>query len=404
MQPLQLMPTLTPSPTPTPLLPTYTPIPSAESRQEITLWLPHRFAPDTPPGSMLKEHLALFEENHPNVTIHVRIKDDRGDAGILETLVAASTVAPSTLPDIIALDPAALRSAAIKNLIQPLDGLLSPPIAPDWYSYAVLAAYVDDQFYAVPFISEVQAFAYRKDDFEEEPRSWTQLVDSKRTFLFPAGDPDGIFTLIQYQILDGQLEDELDQPTIDINLLSEIFGFYTYAHQNGALPLMALQLENAEESFFTLQQQSFHSAVVPLEGFLNSAQDGLFNLMPWPTRNGSGVIPANTWTWAIVSKDATLQALAVEMIEWLLAPEFLGPWAYSLGSLPATSVAMDEWPDQATAATIRRLIRVAVPAPSADEKITFGPAIQSALIELLNGRKTPDEAAQMILDQISTLE
>lgn len=387
------------SPQPT----TATPSP-ANSSQSVTLWLPPRFRADTPAGALLLEHLALFEQSHPDLKIHVRIKDETGTAGLLETLAAASSVAPAALPDIIAIDPAGLQSAALKGLIQPLDGLLPPPAAPDWYPWAVLAADIDGEFFGVPFIGEAQVFAYRKEDFEEEPRSWTQLAESKRAFLFPAGDPGALFTLAQYRALGGQLEDENSWPFIEQNLLSDIFSFYLDAQENGTLPLINLQLTGAQETFFTLQQQSFSCAVIPLEAFLSLSQDNPWSVMPWPTRSGSGVVPTNAWVWAVVTEDADRQALAIEMIEWLLTPEFLGAWAHSLGSFAATSEAMNSWPERANAAAMTRLLRVAVPGPSAEEKIIFGPAIQIALSELLNGRLTPAQAAQMVFDQIDTEE
>ena len=122
--------------------------------QAFMIWIPPVLGPDTEAGSILSEHLSAFEATNPQIGIHLRVKDENGASGILQTLSAASLAAPSTLPDIVVLSPNALHTAALKGLISPLDEIVDAPQLPEWYEYAISAAYVDGTFVGVPFSSE----------------------------------------------------------------------------------------------------------------------------------------------------------------------------------------------------------------------------------------------------------
>jgi len=377
-----------------------TPLPET-TIQAVTIWIPPLLGPDTEAGSILSEHLRAFEATNPQIAVHLRVKDENGASGILETLSAASLAAPSTLPDIVVLSPTALHSAALKRLISPLDEIVDAPRLPKWYEYAISAAYVDGTFVGIPFSGEAEAFAYRREAYETEPKKWADLLGASETFLIPLADQGSEFTLLLYKEMGGKLMGETGYPTIEPEILTDILEFFASAHEAGILPLFSLQLQSSEDTWTSLQQGHANSAVIPLNSYLNGSLDETYVVTPWPTRGGLGVIPTRSRVWSVIEKNDAQHDLLSQVLLWLQEPEFMGQLAFSMGSLPVTSASLDHWPESPQASTISRLIRVAFSEPSAEELATFGTNLRAAIEDVLNGRSTPETAAKNVFDQVA---
>jgi len=387
-------------PSQTPEIQDTTPLPEGNT-SSVTIWIPTLIGPDTEAGTILSEHLTLFEEANPQIEISLRVKAENGVSGILETLSAARLAAPSTLPDIVVLSPTALNVATLKGLLSPLNEILDTPQMPEWYEYAISAAYVDGMFMGIPFASEAKAFAYRREAYEAEPRKWVDLLATSETLLLPLGEEGAALTLLLYKEMGGSTEDETGYPTLDSNLLADIFNFYTSANEAGILPLFTLQLDTPGDTWNSLEKAYGNSAIIPLKSYLDGSLDETFIVTPWPTRGGLGMIPTHSLAWAVVQKTNADHDLLTQVLQWLQEPSFLGQLAFAMGSLPVTSTSLDEWPQKDQVSTLSRLIRVALPEPSVEELTIFGPHLQTAIGDVLNRRSTPDEAAEYVLDQIT---
>jgi ABC-type glycerol-3-phosphate transport system substrate-binding protein len=114
---------------------------------------------------------------------------------------------------------------------------------------------------------------------------------------------------------------------------------------------------------------------------------------PLPTRDGAGVALARTWSWSLVTNDPDVQAIAVDLVEWLSEPAFLGPWTYALGSLPPNAAALKMWPAGPATALVNQLVHVARPMPSRQIAEVVGPALHKAVDAVLSGALTPQTAA-----------
>jgi ABC-type glycerol-3-phosphate transport system substrate-binding protein len=376
--------------------------PSPTPKRNLTIWLTPTFAPDpsTPAGSLLEERLIAFQQNNPGISVIVRLKDEQGPGGLLETLLTAHNVAPSVLPDVIAIDPIALRSAALKGLLIPLDGLVAQPNSPEWYDYAISTTYDLGSFFGLPFASDAEVLAYKTDRYPEAPSSWSDLLTSSATFIFPAGDPNAAFTLFQYTALDGPLYDDNGMPTLDPVILNDLFTFYHSAHVSGVLPTSIFQHLSPADTWDSLKSEQVSSAVVPLSSFLAEGNSETISAVPLPARTQPGISPTENWSWAIITPDQDLQSLAAELITWLTEPEFLGPWTYALGMLPPTTSSLALWPEDAEAALVSSLVTVAQPRPTAEELATFGPILHTAVEAVVLGRATPNEAAHNALEEL----
>lgn len=198
----------------------------------------------------------------------------------------------------------------------------------------------------------------------------------------------------------GEFLDESGKPTVDVDILTDLFDFYVSANEAGLLPLYALQLISAEDTWAALQQGNSTASVIPLDVFREEADLDSFLVTPWPTRDGSSVIPTRSLTWAAVVTDDKRQETISQVLQWLTEPTFLGNISFSLGMLPVTTAALEEWSESDSSAAISRMIRVAIPAPSAEEIATYGPLLRSAIEDVLTGRSTPDAAAKSISEQV----
>ena len=158
--------------------PTLTP-PAQNTPQILRIWLPPQFDPNagTPSADLLKQRLNDFEANHPGLQIEVRIKAGGGDVDIIDFLSAADNVAPTAMPDLIALSYDQMKTAVSAGFLHPLDGLTNILQDPDWYVFARELGSVKNAGYGIPFAADVVMTVYRPAVFETPPSDWETIFD-----------------------------------------------------------------------------------------------------------------------------------------------------------------------------------------------------------------------------------
>jgi ABC-type glycerol-3-phosphate transport system substrate-binding protein len=382
----------TPVPTSsTPVMPTSTLTPHS-----LMIWLPPGLSPETSgaAGQDLTQRLQAFEAAHTGLTVMVRTKNESGPAGLLDSLSAADAAAPTVLPDVIALDPASLTAAGLKNLILPLQNRLEAPAEPEWYAFAVQASLVDGGLFGIPLGGETEILAFRADRFSTPPLAWSDLLAGPPPFLFPGGDPQAIFTLAEYLALGGKTISADGRPALDRQLLASVLAFYESGRNAGVIPLSVRQFTSSQDTWAALRSARATSAVSPLSAFFADREPGQLRAIPLPTEDGQGISLVRSWAWAMVARDPARQALAAELIAWLSEPSFSGPWTYKLGLLPPSSTALEQWPLPDDAALGSQLALAAIEAPPEDILATFGPVLHEAVESVLSGAATPEQAAQ----------
>jgi ABC-type glycerol-3-phosphate transport system substrate-binding protein len=369
--------------------PTGTPAPTI-----VTLWLPPFLAPDTntSAGALLDDRLTAFEAAHPGVKLDVRTKETSGPSGLLETLRAASIVAPASLPDLIALGPGELSAAALGGQIVPYPGPLPPPAEEAWYDFALDSATVAGIRYGVPSAGQTDVLVYDTVAYGRAPSDWSAVVGGPAPFLFPAADPGAAFTLAEYISAGGLLTQPEGLPAIDPAALEDVLTFYGSAYSAGVLPLTVRQYESPVQTADLFDQRRAASALAPLESWMDQPRSGSA-AAALPTRDGAGIALAHTWSWTLVTDESERQAIAGDLVEWLSDPSFLGPWTYALGSLPPNSVALDEWPVGPSRTLAAQLVNVSRPLPSRQLAEVVGPALRKAVDAVLSGAMTPQTAA-----------
>jgi ABC-type glycerol-3-phosphate transport system substrate-binding protein len=251
---------------------------------------------------------------------------------------------------------------------------------------------VGDVRFGVPSAAQTEVLVYDVTEYGRKPTDWAAVVGGPAPFLFPAADPMAAFTLAEYLSSGGLLAQPAGTPALDPAVLEDVLRFYGSAYSAGVLPLTSRQYESASQTGSLFEERRAASAVMLLDAWLADPPPGSA-ATPLPTRDGAGTALARTWSWAVVTGDAELQAIAVELVEWLSEPDFLGAWTHALGSLPPNSAALDTWPSDPSTNLVRQLVNVTLPMPPRPLTEAVGPALRKAVDAVLSGALTPQTAA-----------
>ncbi|TAK14296.1 MAG: extracellular solute-binding protein [Anaerolineae bacterium] len=388
--------TATPGPAATP---TVTPEPPS-GPLTLEVWVPPQFDPavESDAAALFRARLAEFSTRHPGVRVTVRVKAVSGSGGLLESLTAAAAAAPLALPDLVALPPDGLDTAASRGLIQPLDEWLANPDDDDWYPFAAEFARIDEAVYGLPFAADILTLAYRPSLLEIAPVSWAAALEMNGPLAFAAANPEAPFTLALYMARGGAITDEDGRVTLEQEQLQAVFAYYEEASQTGLMPVWLTQNQETEQTLTALGEGRAPMGVVWMTDLLQ-ANDALFASASLPTHNGQPFTLASGWAWALAGQDADRHAISVELAEFLTAPEFMQPWTRAAGVLPPRPSALQT--DLAHLAVAAQSLPVArlLPAPALLDRI--GPALANATVAVLKQELSAADAAAQAVDEVS---
>ncbi len=205
--------TLTPGATPT--------AETAAPTITLVIWLPPHLDPEngTPAGEILKERLVSFQLDHPQYTVVVRIKALEGESGINGALESASTIAPASLPSIVALPYSIMESAAVDGLLAPISSDTLIINDPDWLPYAREVARVNDTAYGTPFGGDALVLAYRPLVVPDPPKTWQGVINQEQFVSFPADESSAAVVTQMYLSAGGSLQNSDGSPVLEYDPL-----------------------------------------------------------------------------------------------------------------------------------------------------------------------------------------
>ncbi|MGD1993790.1 MAG: extracellular solute-binding protein [Anaerolineae bacterium] len=395
-------PTASPLPSPTPSPPALTPTADASDPLVVTLtlWVPEVFSPyqEDPAGVLLAQRLNSFSGTYPNLQVETIVKKAHGRGGLLDFMRTAQAAAPSVLPDLVILDASELVLATQAELLRPLDGLLPEERAADQFPFAAQLGDVDGQTMGVVVAAELEHVVYDPALFSRPPLTWTDVISAPAPFAFPAAGRDGGVndaTLIQYLTADGHVVDGEGNPALEEGPLRQVLTFYDQAVASGVIsPTVVLALDDVEAAWELYQEGQTGMAVVNSRSFQLRPEETLAAAGPIPTRNGDVVTFAEGWAMVMVTSDPQRQQQAAILLDWLVAPSFLGPWARAEGYLPGTLSGLQAWTaTEEERAMLEALLEGARPPVAPALRAAIGPSLQTAVEMVLRGRRTPANAA-----------
>jgi ABC-type glycerol-3-phosphate transport system substrate-binding protein len=371
----------------------------------IRIWLPPEFDPtgNSPASQLLKARLDEFEAENPGIELEVRVKALDGTGGLLDALAAANAAAPLALPDLVLLPRPLLESAALKGLLYPYDGLSSLMDDPSWFEYARQLAHLKASTYGLPFAGDAMLMAYHPSKIENAPNSLEASISLGEVLLFPAADPQALFTLCMYLAAGGSLQDAVGRPSLDKDTLINILEIYERASQAGVMPYWITQYSDDEQVWETFMGEQFPMAVAWASTYLDHklSEPADLTLATLPTPDGAPVTLATGWNWALAGQDPERRVLSVRLAEFLVEKEFLASWTYAAGYLPPRVDALQSWEDADLRRIIEQISYSARLTPPADLISSIGPAMEQAVVDVLKAQSDPQSAAQAAIDQIN---
>jgi len=384
-------------------------LPTADA-VELTLWTPTFFNPD-PEGSnaasdILRDAYVNFEATHPNVSVNVEPKSEQGGATLYEYISSAYKVAPSILPDIIMLDSQQLWAIADLGLIPPLSAEEVTALD-DVYPFAQEAVAYKDNIYGIPYVANilhtVQVRTGAADvDVASIPSTWSALFESNVPYFFPAGGRNGRGNdtlLLQYVGAGGELTN--DKSLMNSTALVDVLEFVSQGIKRQLIPRNVIDFSDVDSAWLSLgtTQRGF----VEISSTLYLQQRPLIggsSFSATPTKSGERVTIGRVWAFAILSQEPERRALALELIDKLAAPAVLGPWGLSASRLPVHRAALNSWGNgDAYYDFVRDELEAAVALPNGTSFVGFSADIHQALLAVLSGEITPEEAVANIENQ-----
>jgi ABC-type glycerol-3-phosphate transport system substrate-binding protein len=377
----------------------------------LNWWTPEFISPKAtqPAGPLLTRYLAEFEQaQQGKVRVRPVLKAKYGKGGLLDLMRTGQTVAPSILPDVIALDTAELEQAAASGLLQPLDALLDPALVKDLYPFARQAGEFDGHLLAVQFVADLDHVVYNRAQVGAPPQTWAGLMANKITYLFPAGNPQPASAaglaedvqpvfLSQYLSAGGVIKTDTRQLTWQEAPLLRVLAFYNDIERAGLLPAKALDTTSPEEAWTLYAQGAVSMTTVSARQYL-AGQESLPNsgFAPLPGWSGPATPIARGWALAITTADPARQRAAAALIEWLLSPERAGGWAQAAGWLPVIPLSRNQWGTTPYHDFLLEQLALAVSHPIGSTYPQTASQMRKAMLAVLKDHVSPEQAIQSI--------
>jgi ABC-type glycerol-3-phosphate transport system substrate-binding protein len=389
------------------LIPTVVPSPSPEATadgpRKLKIWLPEPFAPpnNKEASILLADQIDSFQATQADLIVEARLKKASDVGGIMNTLRTASVVAPGALPDLTLLRREDLRVAVQMGLAQPLDGKISAAVMGDFYPAAQLLGEVNGRLYGLPYGLEVEHLAYRS--ATDNWKTFDAALAEGKPLVFAAGGAGNISDvfLVQYLSAGGKLVDgKLGKP--DADALHTTLKFYEEAVAKGVIDPSILTYNTPADYLAKFGDNKINAAVLTSTSYLDLVTKGQ-NLQAGviPLASATPTTIVNAWMWVVTTSDADHQALALDFLEWMFDAGRQARYSRMVNLLPAQRAAMRQWDNTHYTSFVEGLLANAVLPPTESAGGAAARAMQNALINVISGQRTADQATEDVMNQLS---
>lgn len=374
---------------------------STPSAQVLTIWVPPSIYPDDDAlaAQLFADHLSAFTQHMPGTQINVRIKAATGAGGIMESLIAASTVAPSAMPSLIALQRQDMETAALKGLLFPLEGSTTALQDSDWYDYARQLAQIQNTSFGLPFGADALFILARSNKPIQPSNDWSLLLNQNQPLLFPAADPQALLTLQLYLSAGGSLTNESGHPALEPEVLGKVLTLYANGAQQGIFPFSLAQYEDYQQTWQAYAEQRF-DWLVTWNSFYMANRQPDSNVFPLPSLGKQPFTLTTGWLWAVTDPFPERRQTSIRLAEFLVEPGFLSSWTSSRGYVPVRPSALQPEMDTNTINILDTLARSATIYPTQDIMSSISPVLQEATLSVIRLQYNPEQAAKSAADKL----
>lgn len=395
--------TVTPGPTSSPVFGT---APAATPEvSELIVWIPRDIATRTEASTaVLQDHLRAFDAKYPTVTIKVEQKSVTGPGGILSYLRTGRSIAPSILPDLVALPTGQLEAAAGEQLIFPLDDVVDAGQFDELYPPLLTAVQRDEQTIGYPFaVATLPHLVYNTNTVTSTlPLTWERLIEvPDQRMVFAADGRDGAVLALQFYLdAGGQLTDDTGKTILDVEPLTTALEQFEAGRGTGFLASESGSLVSYDDIWLAFIADTAGIARTTPEFFLQ--QRAAEQSLGYTVTGGIDrpLTPLVTgWVWAASNPDPVRKALVGELITDLTTAENMGAWSLAANLLPARRDAFEQWPAGDSYVTfIGRELERGVPMPNTASTVL--PLLEDAVFAVFSGATTAVDAANQTVQQL----
>lgn len=378
----------------------------------LRVWLPAPLISDESGDAfqLLSEHTAAFSSSS-NIDIEYRIKDVGKVGGIMSTIRSGKDVAPAALPDVTLIRRREFTPAQSQQYLQSMETLFSSSLINDLdggLEFGQIPLEAGIALYGLPYLYDVllavhsqplQADGYRL--------KFVDVLANEAAFLFPAARANGLNQTFYLQYLSaGGMTPSSGVMNINEEALGIVLKFYEDLVRRGLVTpdVLTYQSPNAYQSEFVNRSDRSQLAVFRAsEYFAMTEQQGATLMAAQvPTASGGGQSIRDGWLWVLVTPDMSRQTLSARYLEWMMEPEFHADFARALYHLPTQPALLDASlpPGADRQFFVDLLENATLPLPE-NEGGTAPRLMQEALIDILHGDATTEQAAKQVLSQLA---
>ena len=399
-----------PTKAPTPSQPTAMPTTEVDSTPvptviTLTIWTTEAFSPTEAitSGEVLAAQVLGFQETYPDVRLEFLLKQPYGKGGMLDYLLTTQAAVPDLLPDLAILDMDELGVAVQAGAVQPLDDLLPAELVTDLYPAAREAATVQGRFYALQFLTDLEHLVYNTGQMTVPPRSWPGVLSNPGPYAFPAGGQAGLVNdafLIQYLAVQpassGEAAGGLE---LDQDQLAAVLQYYQDGMSRGVYAADLLEVHTTDDTWQDYQGGKASLAHVSAHRYL-ADRGSLQGTAPAfiPAIDGPAEAINQGWGLILVASDPVRQSAVADFMVYMLAPETNAAWNRASGFLPTRQAALALWDQEDSYVPFAHQQLLAAQArPVIANYTKVAAAMQVAVVNVLTGVATPEEAAAQII-------
>lgn len=371
----------------------------SQTQPSLRVWLPPEIALSTEEGAaILNAQLAAYRNNHPDVQLTIEQKAVSGQSGILNYLRTGRAVAPTILPDLIAIPVDQLAPALNEQLIYPMDDLVEAALLEDLYPAALDLVLQDNRVSGYPFVvTGLPQLAYNSETVTQTiPTSWESLTALPNSFVFPAnGTPGGLLGLQFYVAAGGTFTNDAGQVALQVEPLATALQQLFIAKSSGFILDQSSNYSTLQESWQLFQTGTADFTLTSSEQYLRQRDDeGRFLVTAVPGLQQPLPPLISGWAWAITTTDPEQRDLVGQLLNSLIADDQLGEWSYASNYLPARQAALAFWPqDDAYVAFARGQLNRAQAMPFSNSS-NIMTVLNNAVFDVVTLAKTPQVAAE----------
>lgn len=378
-------------------LPTATPEPPIE----ITVWLPDALAaPDNLLASEILRAQTQAFASAENVLVTTRLKRGGAAGGIISTLRTASTVAPAALPTLTLLRRQDLVNAELDGLIQSLEGRI-PSIIQGELDAALKLGQIKNELFGVPYLIDLQHIVYRPQGIVDYDNwNYAAILERDLSFVFPAGTTGSMSDVFLLQYLDsGGTMDADGSLVFNPTALSETLEFYEQARDDGLIDENVLAFSNSRDYFTSFLDRDIDIAVFSSTSYLQLYEsDNDLQIAPIPSARGTASSVLNGWIWVLVATEPRQQEAGIRYINWLMNSDRQAEYARSVSMLPSQQSAFQRGVRvNVDVSVFETLLNTAILPITESEGGTLAKTMQEALIAVLSGTRTAEQATQRVV-------